>query len=107
MVEFYVNRNEIKISDRSVAILVVDGVVMSIIGRLNFDFSTINIYYAGGFLLVIAWLIYLQLEVRSLKGKISSITNADVGWEVACLQPLPSHPIRDVLVFAKSKRITV
>lgn len=49
MVEFYANKNEIKISDRSVAILVVGGVVMSIIGRLNFDFSTINIYYCGRF----------------------------------------------------------
>ena len=45
---------------------------MSIIGRLNFDFSTVSIYYAGGFLLVIAWLIYLQLEVRSLKSRVSS-----------------------------------
>ena len=39
MVEFYVNKNEIKISDRSVAILVVGGVVMSIIGRLNLIFQ--------------------------------------------------------------------
>ena len=59
----------INLSKEVAFIFVLGWIIVSIIGKINFDVFTDSIYYICFFILGFFWIAYLQLEVWKLKKK--------------------------------------